>query len=64
MEVVLFSFRASRVFLALLVNSEKHSESLVINLETGCSVGQGLIAHREFSDTYTECRHSVFSSRE
>ena len=49
---------------ALFANSEKHSEIIVINLESDCSVGQVLISHREFSDTYVECRHSVFSSRE
>ena len=49
---------------ALLANSEKHSEILVINLERDCSVGQVLISHRDFSDTYIEYRRSIFSSRE
>ena len=72
MEVVLSSFKFEPVecffvlvglfVFALLVNSDKHSEILVINLETDCSVGQVLISHREFFDTYIECRRSVFSS--
>ena len=42
----------------------EHSEIPVINLERDCSIGQVLISHWEFSDTYIECRHSVFSSLE
>ena len=72
MDVVLFAFNFELVecccfvclfvvvVFALLVNSEKHSEILVINLDRDCSVSQVLIPHREFPDTDIECHHSVF----
>ena len=42
MEIVLFSFNFELVecFFAVLADSEKHSEILVINLERDCSVSQ------------------------
>ena len=63
MEVVRFSLKCELVkCLVRLANRKKHSQLFSTDLERDC--GQALKPHREFSDTYIECRHSVFSSQE